>query len=103
MEAVGEHLAPTAEEPIDGASDANGEPLNAAAQGCPIHGLEDEVQVVVLDGIVDEAEPKPVGAGPKGRSYREEALPNPEPPHSTRDRQSDVHRMSTVELGTAQV
>jgi hypothetical protein len=49
--------------PIQLSGRADGQPLSARRQGRPVGGLDQEVQVVVLHGEVEDAKPSPRGRG----------------------------------------
>jgi hypothetical protein len=57
---IGPEAAPSLQGPIHGQSDPDGEALHASLQREPPVGLHDQVNVVLLHGVVHHAEP---GAG----------------------------------------
>jgi len=58
--AVGEHRAPTAEDPIHCPRDARTDRTHAVRQGRSVRGLDEQVQMVLLHGVVEQAKPTAV-------------------------------------------
>ena len=58
VEAVGEHLAATTERAVHRAGDADGEALHRAAQRASVLRLDDEMHVIALHRVLDDAAPE---------------------------------------------
>ena len=50
---------------IQGASDSYEQTLHAPAESFAVVGFDDEVEVIALNRVVNEAEPKAIGTGSK--------------------------------------
>jgi hypothetical protein len=92
--AVGEQRADAAPEPVEAARDADQQTLNASRERAAIARLDDQVEVVRLDGEVDQPEPEAVRAGGEcaleGASCGVVAQVRQTGSHA----RGDVHRMS---------
>jgi len=58
--AVAKHGAPTPQAVIDGLGDANRQTLHASTQRATVVRLGQEVEMIALDGEVDQPEAEPV-------------------------------------------
>jgi len=56
--AIGEDATAPVERTVDGTCDPNGKPADAAGQSLPVVGLDDEVDVIVLDAELQDAKPR---------------------------------------------
>src|SRR5687767_248223 len=87
---------------VDGASEADREAAHAAGERLVVRSLDDEVDVIVLDGEVDDAEERPRGEanGPLDRAEDAAASQRPHVPHRP---QRGVEGFPSTELGALAV
>src|SRR5512132_4313039 len=92
---VEEHLPRAPNPTVDAAGDATGEALHAPREGRLVLGLDDEVQVIALHGVVHEPERLTRGRGERAAEHRVE-LAIAQPRHVLQHAQDDVHRMMAL-------
>src|SRR5262249_53560506 len=90
----------TSEYPIDGPRDADGEAAHAPRQRLPVIGLHQQMEVIVLDGVLNDPE---AGMGPRsqGRADDREHAASPQAADRRVGPQGDVDRVkgSVVRAG----
>ena len=91
-----------AEHPVDRLGDANREALNAAPERIGRVRFQEEMDVVSLDTVVEQAEPVPRHLRERS-SDRDEDVATPERRHAVPCAQRDVHRTAPVVHRTANV
>jgi hypothetical protein len=91
--AIAPHGAAASERTIDGPRDTNGETANTADESVAVVRLRDQVQVIVLNAEVDDAEAVPRSHG-KGTADRRKDAGGPQAGDCRTGAQRDVHRMS---------
>ena len=64
--AISEHLASSAPEPVQTSGDPNHETLDSPRQGPSVLGLDQQVKVIALNGVMDQAEAASITAGREG-------------------------------------
>jgi hypothetical protein len=84
-----------AEHPVDRLGDANPEALNAAPERIGRVRFQEEMDVVSLDTVVEQAEPVPRRIRERS-SDRDEDIATPERRHAVPCAQRDVHRTAPV-------
>jgi len=89
------HGPVTAEHPVDRLGGANREALNAAPERIGYVRFQDQMDVVSLDTVVEQAEPVPRRLRERG-SDRDEDVAAPERRHAVACPQRDVHRTAAV-------
>ena len=95
-----EHLPGTVLRPVDRARGRDRERLNAARQCELVLGLDKQVQVVVLDRHVDDAEPCLAHRDDVERApHLAQHVAAPQPPNVAARSQHDVHREARHVLG----
>lgn len=89
--AVGEHAAASLHQPVERSRDPDGEPLHAARQRLCVERLDDEVQVIVLHAVVDDAHPRPARGAAQCVPDPVERRLAPQLPHAWARLQRDQH------------
>ena len=100
---VGPDLAIAREQAVQRLRDADCEALHSFGERRTVFGLDDQVQVIALDRVMDDAHSEP-NPGDTKRLFQ--TVPHALPPHSpdASDRpHRDVHRMMTRQLLPPQV
>jgi len=93
--AVGEESALARQLPIDGAGDANREALNASREGSAVVGFGDEMDVVALDGELDQREAELAFAVGECPAHLAEQSLLAQGAHAALDAQGDVQGVVT--------
>jgi hypothetical protein len=92
--ALGEDRPAGDESSVYGARHPHGETLQSTREGFRVVRLDDEVQVVGLDGEVDDAKSRLLALGDGAPQGREEELVGPEARQPFAGPQGDMHRMA---------
>lgn len=101
--AVGEDATSTPRSAIDRAGEPDGQPLHPARERAPVRGLDDEVQVVSLNRIVEQAKPEPIFAPDERTTNLTEASLRREGRDVAADAQRDVNRVMPRLLRTREM
>src|SRR5262245_32085987 len=82
---------------IEPTSDAHGEALHAARQGAGAFGFADEVEVVGLNGVMDEPESEPIFTASKASPEGAVRLVTPHRRKTGSQPQGDMERLASTE------
>lgn len=103
MVAVGKHAAAAAGEGVEALCEADAEALHGARKRDRAFGLDDEMQVIPLDGVVDDANAETLAGVAQGGLDHLRATIAAEVADPRLEPHGDVHRVSGGEIRTAEV
>ena len=101
--AVANDAARAPERAVEPPRNANREPARARRESALVPRLDDEVQVVRLNSVLNQAKPKPLLPVAKRAAKDGHAPLGPEVGHTPRDPERHVDRRSTLEHGTSRM